>query len=136
MKKIIVIAIALISLSACNTVNMETETITVLQTADIHAYLKPHQELFVENDSIVFRMAGGLAQIKTLTDNIRSENPDGTLLIDGGDLIQGSGASVRSQGKIFPSIVKAMNYDLLIPGNWEVIYDGCNEWLQITSNCS
>jgi S-sulfosulfanyl-L-cysteine sulfohydrolase len=122
MKKIIVIAIALISLSACNTVNMETETITVLQTADIHAYLKPHQELFVENDSIVFRMAGGLAQIKTLTDNIRSENPDGTLLIDGGDLIQGSGASVRSQGKIFPSIVKAMNYDLLIPGNWEVIY--------------
>ncbi len=105
-----------------NSNTMKEETITILQTADIHAYLNPHEELFVENDSIVFRKAGGLAHLKTLTESIRNENPDGTLLIDGGDLIQGSGASVRSQGKIFPPIVKTMNYDLLIPGNWEVIY--------------
>ena len=124
MRNILIAAGTVILFSAFqnNPNTMKEETITILQTADIHAYLNQHEELFVENDTIVFRKAGGLAQIKTLTDGIRSENPDGTLLIDGGDFIQGSGASVRSQGKIFTPIVKAMNYDLLIPGNWEVIY--------------
>ena len=124
MKYIIITAGVLLLLSAFQnkTNNMNEEIITILQTADIHAYLNPHEELFVEHDKIVFRKAGGLAQIKTLTDNIRKQNPEGTLLIDGGDLIQGSGASVRSEGKIFPPLVQAMNYDLLIPGNWEVIY--------------
>ncbi|MCY4780006.1 bifunctional metallophosphatase/5'-nucleotidase [Sphingobacterium sp. UT-1RO-CII-1] len=96
--------------------------ITIIQTADIHAYLNPHTELFVENDNIVFRSAGGLAHIKTLTDKIRSENPEGTIFVDGGDFFQGSGESVLSKGKIFPPLVCAMNYDLLIPGNWEVVY--------------
>ena len=124
MRNLLIAAGTVLLFSACqnNSKTMKEETITILQTADIHAYLNVHEELFVENDSIVFRKAGGLAHIKTLTDSIRNENPDGTLLIDGGDFIQGSGASVRSQGKIFPPIVNAMNYDLLIPGNWEVVY--------------
>jgi sulfur-oxidizing protein SoxB len=100
----------------------QSTTITILQTADIHAYLNPHQELFVEEGKIVFRKAGGLAHIKTLVDDIKKQNPHGTLLVDGGDFIQGSGPSVLSQGAIFPPIIKAMQYDLLIPGNWEVIY--------------
>ena len=76
----------------------------------------------MENNAIVFRKAGGLSHIKTLVDEIRKENQNGTLFIDGGDLIQGSGESVLSKGKIFPPIIQQMNYDLLIPGNWEVIY--------------
>lgn len=66
---------------------MKTETITILQTADIHAYLNPHNELFVEKNNIVFREAGGLAHLKTLVDSIRSKNPEGTILVDGGDMI-------------------------------------------------
>jgi len=107
--------------SSCSNTST-TQTITILQTADIHAYLNPHQELFVAQDSIVFREAGGLANIKTIVTQIKAENPNGTLFIDGGDLIQGSGQSVLSQGNIFPEIVQAMQYDFLIPGNWEVIY--------------
>lgn len=118
---ILCILLTIISCKKQNTMNDET-TITILQTADIHAYLKTHNELFVENDSIVFREAGGMANIKTMVEKIRKKNPDGTLFVDGGDLIQGSGESVLSEGKIFPSIIRAMNYDLLIPGNWEVIY--------------
>ncbi len=110
-----------VALLSCST-NEEEEVITILQTADIHAYLNPHAELFVENDSIVFRDAGGLASIKTLVEQIRRENPEGTVFIDGGDLIQGSGESVRSEGKVFPPLIEQMGYDLLIPGNWEVIY--------------
>lgn len=102
--------------------NTEETTITILQTADIHAYMNPHEELFVENGQIVFREAGGLAHIKTIADSIRNADPEGTLFIDGGDFIQGSGESMLTDGKIFPPIISAMQYDLLIPGNWEVIY--------------
>lgn len=114
--------VILLSAWAKNNTVMKEETITILQTADIHAYVNQHEELFVEDGSIAFRKAGGLAHLKTLTDGIRKENPEGTLLVDGGDFIQGSGVSVRSKGKTFPPVVKAMHYDLLIPGNWEVIY--------------
>ncbi|HLS70046.1 MAG TPA: metallophosphoesterase, partial [Chitinophagaceae bacterium] len=96
--------------------------ITILQTADIHAYLNTHNELFVENGELQFREAGGIANIKTLVNKIKKENPEGTLLVDGGDLIQGSGESVLSEGAIFPPLIEDMQYDLLIPGNWEVIY--------------
>lgn len=105
-----------------NAQKMKDKTITILQTADIHAYLNPHNELFVEQGQIKFREMGGLAHIKTMVNQIKASNPDGTILLDGGDLIQGSGQSVRSKGNIFPAIVQGMNYDLLIPGNWEVIY--------------
>ncbi len=100
----------------------QEQTITILQTADIHAYLNPHEDLFVEDNAVVFRQTGGLANIKTLVETVRKENPEGTLFVDGGDLIQGSGESVLSQGEIFPPLIQKMNYDLLIPGNWEVVY--------------
>ena len=78
MKSLIGIIIGSVLLTACNnTQNQGEEIITILQTADIHAYLNPHPELFVENDSIVFRNAGGLANIKTLVESLRKENPDG-----------------------------------------------------------
>ena len=120
MKKLAILFSSIAMLS-CSDKNKE-EVITILQTADLHSYLNTHSELFVENDSIVFRNAGGLANIKTLVELARQENPDGTIFIDGGDLIQGSGESVHSEGKIFPALIQQMNYDLLIPGNWEVIY--------------
>lgn len=106
--------------------------ITILQTSDLHAYLNKHNELFVEEGEVRFREAGGLAHVKTLVDEVKVFNPQGTILIDGGDFIQGSGESVMSQGSIFPAIVNEMNYDLMIPGNWEVIY-GKNTMMDIMS---
>ncbi len=100
----------------------DTLRITILQTADIHGQLDPHPELFWENDSIVFKTRGGMANIKTLFEEERAKNPNRTIIVDGGDLIQGSGYAALSKGDIFPEIVKNMNYDLLIPGNWEVVY--------------
>ena len=100
----------------------DTLTITILQTADIHGQLSPHMELFWENDSIIFRERGGLAHIKTLFDQERKKNPGRTFIVDGGDFIQGSGYATLSEGAIFPDLVRTMNFDLLIPGNWEVVY--------------
>src|SRR5690554_3177314 len=97
-------------------------TITILQTADIHGQLDKHQELFVEKGDVVFKERGGLSVIKTIFEKERAKNPGRTIVVDGGDLIQGSGYAAASEGKIFSDIVREMNYDLVMPGNWEVVY--------------
>ncbi len=102
--------------------NQDTLKITILQTADIHGQLDSHPELFWENEKIVFKERGGLAQIKTLFDRERQKNPGKTIVVDGGDLIQGSGYAAFSEGEVMTEAIKNMNYDVLVPGNWEVIY--------------
>ncbi|MGJ8592943.1 MAG: bifunctional metallophosphatase/5'-nucleotidase [Aquaticitalea sp.] len=102
--------------------NKDTLSITILQTADIHGQLDTHPELFWENDTVVFKNRGGLANIKTLFDKERAKNPNRTIIVDGGDLIQGSGYTALSEGKVMPEIIKNMGYDMIIPGNWEVVY--------------
>jgi len=97
------------------------QKITILQTADIHGQVYPHSELFWENEEISFKTLGGLANMKTLFDQERAANPN-TIILDGGDLIQGSAIAALSKGEAFSSIVKAMDFDFLIPGNWEVVY--------------
>lgn len=82
----------------------------------------PHDELFWNNDSIHFKRLGGLASVKTLFDEERAKNPNGTIILDGGDLIQGSAVAALSEGKALSPIVKKMGYDFIIPGNWEVVY--------------
>ena len=77
----------------------DTLSITVLQTADLHGQLDPHPELFWENEEIVFKERGGLANIKSLFEEERRKNPRRTIMVDGGDLIQGSGYAALSEGK-------------------------------------
>src|SRR5690554_2220831 len=102
--------------------SQDTLKITILQTADIHGQLDPHPELFWENEEIVFKERGGLANIKTLFDEERKKNPGKTIIVDGGDLIQGSGYVAHSKGEVMVDVIKNMGYYVLIPGNWEVIY--------------
>ncbi len=105
-----------------NTKGNDTISITILQTADIHGQLDTHPELFWEEGEVVFKDRGGIANIKTLFDRERAKNPGRTLIVDGGDLIQGSGYTALSEGKVMSDIIKEMGYDVLIPGNWEVVY--------------
>lgn len=100
----------------------DTLSITILQTADIHGQLDPHPELFWEDSTILFKERGGLANIKTLLDKERKANPGRTIVVDGGDLIQGSGYAALSEGKVMTELIKNMQYDLIVPGNWEVVY--------------
>jgi len=39
--------------------NGDTDTITILQTADIHGQLNTHDELFFKNEKIEFKRLGG-----------------------------------------------------------------------------
>ncbi|MEO8516413.1 MAG: 5'-nucleotidase C-terminal domain-containing protein [Flavobacterium sp.] len=99
----------------------EPQTISILQTTDVHCQIHPHDELFWENEKVVFRKTGGYAYIKTLLNQLKKKNPN-TYIIDTGDMFQGSELSVKTTGEAFIPILNALKYDLYLPGNWEVIY--------------
>jgi sulfur-oxidizing protein SoxB len=96
-------------------------TISILQTTDVHCQIHPHDELFWENDKAVFRKTGGYAYVAAMLKDLKRKNPN-TFIMDTGDMFQGSELSVKTTGKAFVPILNAMNYDLYLPGNWEVIY--------------
>lgn len=96
--------------------------ITFLQTTDVHCQLHTHDELFWENDKVVFRKAGGYAHLAAALDTLRMENPENTIAMDTGDMFQGSLLSVKTSGHAFVPLLNALNYDLFLPGNWEVVY--------------
>lgn len=96
-------------------------TLTLLQTTDVHCQIHPHDELFWENEQMVFRQTAGYARLATLFDKMRKKNPN-TFIVDTGDMFQGSELSVKTTGKAISPILNALGYDLYLPGNWEVVY--------------
>jgi 2',3'-cyclic-nucleotide 2'-phosphodiesterase (5'-nucleotidase family) len=96
--------------------------ITILHTADIHAQLDAHDEFFWEQGKPVFKRRGGFATLRTMIDTLRRENPGNTLLVDGGDCFQGGAVASLSKGQAIVPLVNAIAYDLVLPGNWEVVY--------------
>ncbi|HXD16342.1 MAG TPA: bifunctional metallophosphatase/5'-nucleotidase [Vicinamibacterales bacterium] len=96
--------------------------LTILHTADIHAQLDIHDEFFWEDGRPVFRRRGGVATLRSMIDALRRQNPGNTLVVDGGDCFQGSAVASFSQGRAMVPLVNAIAYDLVLPGNWEVVY--------------
>ncbi len=96
-------------------------TISILQTTDVHCQIHPHDELFWENGKAVFRKTGGYAHLSTYLKKRRRMNPN-SFLVDTGDMFQGSELSVKTTGKAMVPVLNALQYDLYLPGNWEVIY--------------
>jgi 2',3'-cyclic-nucleotide 2'-phosphodiesterase (5'-nucleotidase family) len=96
-------------------------TLSILQTTDVHCQIHPHDELFWENNKAVFRTTGGYSYIASKLQQLKKQNPN-TFTLDTGDMFQGSALSVKTTGKAFVPILNALNYDLYLPGNWEVIY--------------
>jgi S-sulfosulfanyl-L-cysteine sulfohydrolase len=101
--------------------NNEKFVLNILHTTDVHCQVHPHDELFWENEKSVFRKTGGYAHLATYLKEERKKNSN-TFLIDTGDMFQGSELSIKTSGEAIAPILNALNYDLYIPGNWEVIY--------------
>lgn len=97
-------------------------TATIFQTTDVHCQIHPHDELFWENDDMVFRKTGGYANIHSFIQKERAK-ADYSFLMDTGDMFQGSMLSVKTKGEAIVPILNAMSYDLYSPGNWEVVYN-------------
>ena len=95
--------------------------ITLFQTTDVHCQLHPHDELYWEEGKAVFREAGGYATLMAMFKTLRKKYPN-ALFVDTGDMFQGSQLSVKTSGDAFVPVLNACEYDLFLPGNWEVIY--------------
>src|SRR6185369_8113855 len=77
---------------------------TILHTSDIHAQLHTHDEFFQENGRAVYRKRGGFGVLKTMIDTLRV------------------GEAAMSGGRALVPLMDRIGYDLVLPGNWEVIY--------------
>ncbi len=96
--------------------------LTLLHTADIHSQLLIHDEFFIENGKPTYKKRGGFATLKTMINELRKQNPENTLVIDGGDCFQGGGVAALTEGKAIVPLMNNIGYDLMLPGNWEVVY--------------
>ena len=108
--------------SDANVPNHSVKKITLLYTTDIHGQLLPHDEFFWENEKPVYRKRGGLAHLKSMIEHYRKQDPARTILIDGGDYFHGSAVASLTEGEALIPIFNHLGYDLMLPGNWEVVY--------------
>jgi 2',3'-cyclic-nucleotide 2'-phosphodiesterase (5'-nucleotidase family) len=100
----------------------QAQHLTILHTADIHGQVDIHDEFFWEDGRVVFKKRGGFATLRTMFSAIRQEARGTVLLVDGGDTIHGSAVAALSEGEAIVSLINRLGYDLLLPGNWEVVY--------------
>lgn len=105
------VALALLCLLAGLAPGREV-SVTLLYTADIHGHLEPGLAPGSSTPS------GGLLRCASLVRDIRRRETN-VLLIDGGDLFQGTAVSWLTRGRVMSDAVKTMGYDALVPGNHE-----------------
>jgi len=100
----------------------KSKLLTLLHTADIHSQLNIHDEFFIENGKPIYKKRGGFASLKTMINELRNQNHENTLVIDGGDCFQGAGIAALTEGKAIVPLMNNIGYDIMLPGNWEVVY--------------
>jgi 5'-nucleotidase / UDP-sugar diphosphatase len=86
--------------------------ITVLHTTDLHGHVLPTRD-YEGRENV-----GGLLRCSTLIQQLRAECPN-VLLIDCGDLFQGSAESLLTHGQIMVKALGWLSYDAWILGNHE-----------------
>lgn len=103
MKKTILTFIASVALS----VPVLADSVVLLHTNDTHSQLYPDEE-----------GNGGVLQRKALIDSIRNAEPN-VILIDAGDVVQGSLFFKFFRGEVEYPLMDLMDYDIRILGNHE-----------------
>jgi 5'-nucleotidase len=85
--------------------------ITILHTNDVHSHIEP----FSKNDPR-FANQGGVARRLTLINQVRLENPN-TLLLDAGDIFQGTPYFNFYGGELEFKLMSMLKYDAATLGN-------------------
>src|SRR5438105_9572064 len=98
--------------SAAATLNSDTVCISILHTTDIHGHILPTSDY----DGIADR--GGLARCITQIRRWRRQNRN-SILIDVGDVYQGTEVSLRSKGELMIDLFNYLDYDAWVVGNHE-----------------
>src|SRR5947207_13110370 len=97
---------------AAATLNSDTVCISILHTTDLHGHILPTSDYDGNPDR------GGLARCVTQIRHWRRENPN-SILIDVGDVYQGTEVSLRNKGELMIDLFNYLQYDAWIVGNHE-----------------
>ena len=92
--------------------NARFPTLRVLETTDFHGAILPGAP---RNN----RSSGGSVVLAAWVDRLRAENPEGTVLIDGGDMFQGTMISNLQFGRPVVAQMNALGYAAAAVGNHE-----------------
>lgn len=98
--------------SAAATLNPDTVCISILHTTDLHGHILPTSDYAGNPDR------GGLARCATQIRRWQEENPN-SILIDIGDVYQGTDVSLRNKGALMIDLLNHLNYDAWVVGNHE-----------------
>src|SRR5438876_6147803 len=98
--------------SAAAALEPDTVCISILHTTDLHGHILPTSDY----DGTADR--GGLARCVTQIRRWRRQNPN-SILIDVGDVYQGTDVSLRNQGELMIDLFNHLKYDAWIIGNHE-----------------
>src|SRR5437764_14294959 len=98
--------------SAAAAVEPDTVCISILHTTDLHGHILPT----FDYDGTADR--GGLARCATQIRRWRRQNPD-SILIDVGDVYQGTDVSLRNKGELMIDLFNHLQYDAWVIGNHE-----------------
>lgn len=117
-----------LGLSPVSSFSAENHTvISFLHTNDLHSHIEP----FIANSNNGVP-EGGLARISGLVRKIRTENPN-TLLLDAGDMFQGTPFYNYFKGELIMKLMTEMGYDAGTIGNHE-FDDGLENILKALPN--
>lgn len=93
--------------------------ITVAATNDLHGWVAPHRD--TRADGVVLE-EGGLAALGGYVRILREQNRGGVLLLDAGDMFQGTLAANVTEGAVVIEAMNALRYDAAAIGNHEFDY--------------
>ena len=115
----LVLALAAFYLTSCGTSAPRTELppvveLTILATNDFHGAL---EQVDTERDSQ--RPIGGAPWLTSTIARERATNPEGTLVLDGGDLYQGTALSNLTDGRATIDVMNDAGFDAAAIGNHE-----------------
>ena len=112
MKRTVLIVISLVlSLVCLATAGAEQQKIRLLYINDFHGFAEPYKPL--GSDITV----GGVAYLAGRVDKLREERP--SLLLAGGDMIQGNNWANLFQGESVIQLMNLMGFDAMVVGNHE-----------------
>src|SRR6266581_5513664 len=97
---------------AAATLDSNAVCISILHTTDLHGHILPTSDY----DGNANR--GGLARCATQIRRWRGENPN-SILIDVGDVYQGTDVSLRNKGALMIDLLNHLEYDAWVVGNHE-----------------
>lgn len=95
-----------------------TTRITIVGTNDVHGWVQSQNEDFPGGQI----RSGGVAALAAYLKILRAENPGGIVLIDGGDLFQGTLMSNVTEGAVVIDAFNLLGYDATAIGNHEFDY--------------